>query len=183
MGVVHSRLFMKVIARSLNEWQKERQIHILNDKKGRRVKAIRDNLERVIDAKELVVGDIVVLEPGEIVPCDGVLVYGHNVKCDESSATGESDAIKKTTYDDCITPRELAEHQGTDGRELDVTNIHTDCFMISGSKVLEGYGKYVVIAVGKKTSNGRIMMGTPPKDPPIFLRWLNRSSCSPSRGP
>ena len=37
------------------------------------------------------------LEPGEVVPCDGVFLSGHNVKCDESGATGESDAIRKVT--------------------------------------------------------------------------------------
>ncbi len=37
---------------------------------------------------------------------------------------------------------------------------HTDCFIVSGSKVLEGVGKYVVVAVGTKSFNGRIMMGT-----------------------
>jgi P-type Ca2+ transporter type 2C len=36
---------------------------------------------------------------------------------------------------------------------------HTDCFMVSGSKVLEGVGRYVVVAVGTKSFNGRIMMG------------------------
>lgn len=41
------------------------------------------------------VGDIALLEPGEIIPCDGVFLRGHNVRCDESGATGESDAIKK----------------------------------------------------------------------------------------
>ena len=39
-------------------------------------------------------GDIAILEPGEVVPCDGIFISGHNVKCDESGATGESDAIK-----------------------------------------------------------------------------------------
>jgi Ca2+-transporting ATPase len=36
---------------------------------------------------------------------------------------------------------------------------HTDCFLVSGSKVLEGVGSYVVVAVGTKSFNGRIMMG------------------------
>ena len=36
---------------------------------------------------------------------------------------------------------------------------HTDCFVLSGSNVLEGVGKYIVIAVGTKGFNGRIMMG------------------------
>jgi Ca2+-transporting ATPase len=37
---------------------------------------------------------------------------------------------------------------------------HTDCFIVSGSKVLEGVGSYVVISVGTKSFNGRIMMGS-----------------------
>lgn len=34
-----------------------------------------------------------------------------------------------------------------------------DCFLISGSKVLEGVGEYVIIAVGQKSFHGRIMLG------------------------
>ena len=135
---------------SLNDWQKERQFQALNEKKEERgVKVIRDGVEMVIDIKEVVVGDIALVEPGEIIPCDGVFISGHNVKCDESGATGESDAIKKMSYEDCL--REGAA--GGDHAK------HTDCFMISGSKVLEGYGSYVVIAVGTRSFNGRIMMG------------------------
>jgi Ca2+-transporting ATPase len=37
---------------------------------------------------------------------------------------------------------------------------HEDCFLVSGSKVLEGVGEYVVIAVGTRSFNGRIMMGS-----------------------
>ncbi len=136
---------------SLNDWQKERQFQALNEKKEERgVKVIRDGVEMVIDIKEVVVGDVALVEPGEIIPCDGVFLSGHNVKCDESGATGESDAIKKMSYEDCLK-------DGSDGGE---TGKHTDCFMISGSKVLEGYGSYVVIAVGTRSFNGRIMMGT-----------------------
>ena len=80
---------------SLNDRQKEKQFRILNDKKEERgVKVIRCGVERVIDVKELPVGDVALLEPGEIIPCDSIFISGHNVKCDESSATGESNAIK-----------------------------------------------------------------------------------------
>jgi len=94
------------------------------------------------------------LEPGEIVPCDGIFLSGHNIKCDESGATGESDAIKKVSYAEWM---ELRTKNLADGK--DVNAGHTDCFVISGSKVLEGVGKYVVVAVGTKSFNGRIMMG------------------------
>ncbi|KAJ7871380.1 Ca-transporting ATPase [Mycena olivaceomarginata] len=140
-------IFIVVVVGSVNDWQKERQFQTLNDKKEERgVKVIRGGVETVIDIKQVVVGDIALLEPGEIVPCDGVFLSGHNVKCDESGATGESDAIKKVSYDECIALR------GSEG------GAHIDCFIVSGSKVLEGVGKYVVVAVGTKSFNSRIMM-------------------------
>jgi len=134
----------------VNDYQKELQFKALNDKKEERgVKVIRDGVEQVVDIKQVVVGDIALVEPGEIIPCDGLFLSGHNVKCDESGATGESDAIKKLSYENCM---EIIKGGGG--------LAHTDCFMVSGSKVLEGVGRYVVIAVGTKSFNGRIMMGS-----------------------
>ena len=94
-------------------------------------------------------GDIALLEPGEIIPCDGVFLRGHGVRCDESSATGESDAVKKCSYEECL---ENMSEEGHDGHK-------SDCFLISGSKVLEGVGEYVIIAIGPKSFHGRIMLG------------------------
>jgi len=151
------------MAGSLHGWYKERQFHALGDEKEERgVKVIRSGIERVIVAKDLLVGDVTLFEPGGIIPCDGVFISGHNVKCDESGAIGESDAIKKVGYDACVMLREQAKREGADIHGLDAPNAHTDCFMVSGAKVLEGYGKYVVIAVGQKSFNGRIVMGTFP---------------------
>ncbi|KAG6895384.1 hypothetical protein C0992_001571 [Termitomyces sp. T32_za158] len=92
-----------VIVGSLNDWQKERQFKQLNDKKEERgVKIIRDGVECFIDSKEVVVGDVALLEPGEVVPCDGVFLSGQHVRCDEAGATGESDAMRKLSYEECM---------------------------------------------------------------------------------
>ena len=56
--------------------------------------------------------------------------------------------MKKLPYEDCIR-KDLIGDLGP----------HVDCFVLSGNKVLEGVGKYVVISVGTKSFNGRIMMG------------------------
>jgi Ca2+-transporting ATPase len=87
------------------------------------------------------------------VPCDGIFLSGHGVKCDESGATGESDAIKKVSYEEVRERYRKALSEKSDPNAG-----HTDCFIISGSKVLEGVGSYVVVAVGQKSFNGRIMM-------------------------
>ena len=170
-------VFIVVGVGSLNDWQKEKQFEALNEKREERsVKVVRDGREQLIDIHTVVVGDIVLLEPGDIISCDGVFLSGHNVRCNESSATGESDAIKKLSYEECITLRDrrleefdpdspVGDGESTSGSRrnnpsgLDLLG-HTDCFMVSGSKVVEGVGSYVVISVGTKSFNGRIMMGS-----------------------
>lgn len=143
-------IIIVVLVGSINDWQKERQFKKLNEKReDRNVKVIRGGSEMVINVKDVVVGDVCLLEPGEIIPVDGIFLRGHNVRCDESGATGESDAIKKFSYDECIKERDNLQPGQRQKK---------DCFLISGAKVLEGVGEYVVIAVGPTSFNGRIMM-------------------------
>lgn len=88
---------------------------------------------------------------------DGIFLRGHNVRCDESGATGESDAVRKASFEDC-----WAEHNAileARARGEEVKDLKKDPFLISGSKVLEGVGAYVAVAVGERSFNGRIMMG------------------------
>ena len=166
---------------TLNGWQKEKQFEILNEEREEHsVKVVRDGGAQLIHVHGVLVGDIVLLEPGEVIPCDGVFISGHNVLCDESSVTGESDMIKKLPYQDCIALRNkrltefepepespiLGDGESTTGSgtprkyptRLDLLG-HTDCFVVSGSKIVEGVGSYLVISVGQKSFNGRIMMG------------------------
>lgn len=82
-----------------------------------------------------------------MIPADGIFIQGHNVKCDESSATGESDQMKKT-------PGAEVYKQIVDG----TAHAKLDPFMISGSKVLEGVGTFLVTSTGINSSFGRLMM-------------------------
>lgn len=149
---IMAAVMIVVLFGSLYDWRKARQFMALNEKKEERgVKVVRDGAESIINVTDVLVGDVALLEPGEIIPCDGIYLSGHNVQCNESVATGEADAIRKTTYE------ELVRLEAYDEAE-------SDCFMISGSKVLEGIGRYVIVAVGRNSVNGRAMMATH-KDP------------------
>lgn len=154
---------------SVNDYQKERQFKKLNAKKEQRdVKVLRRGKPALMSVYDVVVGDILQLEPGEIVPCDGIFLRGHNVKCDESGATGESDMIRKVTYDECVADLEEAGRSNQKPK-------NRDCFLISGSKVLEGIGEYVVIAVGPTSFNGKLMLSlrSDAEDTPLQSK-LNR---------
>ncbi|KAI9822041.1 MAG: plasma membrane calcium [Thelocarpon impressellum] len=141
-------IIIVVIVGALNDYQKEKQFVRLNMKKeDRQVKAIRSGESILISVYDVTVGDVLHLEPGDLIPVDGIFITGHNVKCDESSATGESDQMRKTPGADVY--KHLIE--GTASPKLDP-------FILSGSKVLEGVGTYVVTSVGVNSSFGKTMM-------------------------
>ncbi|ORY52395.1 calcium-translocating P-type ATPase [Rhizoclosmatium globosum] len=136
-----------VMASSINDLQKEKQFRKLNAKKeDRKVKGIRDAKTQLISVYDILVGDVLLLEPGDVIAADGVFISGMGLKCDESSATGETDAIRK--------------------------GVGHDCLLVSGSKVTEGIGKYVVTGVGEHSFFGAIMMAmrTENEDTPLQVK-------------
>ncbi|KID81075.1 calcium ion P-type ATPase (Eurofung) [Metarhizium guizhouense ARSEF 977] len=137
-----------VIVGAANDWQKERQFAKLNQKKeDRYVKVIRSGKRMEVSTYDIMVGDVMCLEPGDIIPVDGILIDGQGVKCDESSVTGESDLLRKNpSHKVC-----RAVEQNEDPKKMDP-------FIISGSKVEEGAGTFLVTATGVHSTYGRTMM-------------------------
>lgn len=117
---------------SINEFSKEKQFRKLNAiKNNKQIKVVRDGKETVISIFDVVVGDIVVMELGDQVPADGVLITCNDMKCDESGMTGESDEIKK--------------------------DLDTNPFVIGSCLITHGSGRMVVAAVGKYSKHGDIL--------------------------
>ncbi|KAI1332316.1 calcium-translocating P-type ATPase [Xylariaceae sp. FL0255] len=134
---------------SLNDWQKEKAFVKLNEKKeDREIRVIRSGKSLKINIHDILVGDVLHLEPGDLIPVDGIFIDGHGLKCDESSATGESDAIKKTPAKQALTSLESGSAMSRD----------LDPFIVSGAKVLEGVGTFLCTSVGIHSSFGKIMM-------------------------
>jgi Ca2+-transporting ATPase len=137
-----------VVVGAANDWQKERQFVKLNRKKDdRTIKVVRSGKLREISVYDIFVGDVVNLEAGDMIPVDGILIQGHGIKCDESSATGESDLLKKTAGDDAF--RAIEKHDNLK---------KIDPFILSGAKVSEGVGTFLVTATGVHSSYGKTMM-------------------------
>ncbi|CAI7580512.1 unnamed protein product [Penicillium glandicola] len=149
-------ILIVTVVTAANDWQKERQFAKLNKRNDdREVKVTRSGKTAMVSIYDIMVGDILHLEAGNSIPADGILVTGYGVKCDESSATGESDQMKKT-------PGQEVWQQIVDGKATK----KLDPFLISGSKVLEGVGTYVVTSVGPYSTYGRILLSLQtPNDP------------------
>ena len=152
-----------VLVTGLNDYRREKQFSALNARKDdRQVEAVKSGKSVMISVFDVMVGDILHLESGDSIPADGILVGGHDVRCDEPSATGESNAIKKTGGSE-VWQRMV---EGTATPKLDP-------FIISGSKVLEEVGTYLVRSVGVNSSFGKIMMGvqTENEETPLQAKW------------
>jgi len=141
-----------VVVSAGNDWQKERQFAKLNAKKeDRYIQVVRSGKTQDISVYDILVGDVVCINQGDLIPADGIIIESNEVKCDESSATGESDQMKKTAGQE-VYDRIVANGGSIAGLEK------LDPFIISGAKVLEGTGRYLVTAVGPNSSFGKIMM-------------------------
>ncbi|CCH60201.1 hypothetical protein TBLA_0C04010 [Henningerozyma blattae CBS 6284] len=141
-----------VLVSAVNDYQKELQFTKLNAKKlDRVITVIRDNAKLQISINDLLVGDLLSLQTGEVAPADCVLIEG-NVEADESTITGESDAVKKHTL---LTTLQYS----SDHPDNDITNDSDfpDCMIISSSKIISGLGKAIVTSVGINSTHGRTM--------------------------
>ena len=105
------------------------------------LKTIRDGVINRVDSRDLVVGDIVEIEAGNIVPADIRLIYTNNFACDESSLTGESVANEKDALAKCGKSTPLAERRN---------------MAYSSSLVTSGKATGVVVATGVNTEIGKI---------------------------
>jgi Ca2+-transporting ATPase len=147
-AAIIAAIVVVVTVGAANDWQKERQFAKLNKKKeDRYVKVIRSGQISEVSTYDIIAGDVMYLEPGDMIPADGILIEGHGVKCDESSVTGESDLLRKTpgdkVYEAVAQKKELKK---------------MDPFIMSGSSVEEGTGTFLVTATGVHTTYGRTVM-------------------------
>jgi len=124
-----------VLVGGVNDYQKELQFKNLSsqEKNSKKINLIREGLLLESTYDNLMVGDLLSLKTGDIIPCDCILVNGF-VQMDESSITGESDTIKKLPLSQSIKYSEENE------MDKDIPENHDipDPMVISGRLVNEG---------------------------------------------
>ncbi len=119
-------------------------------------------IETRLKAREIVPGDIIILSAGDKVPADARLFEAANLEIDESSLTGESTPVRKTT-DPLPEPAPIADRIN---------------LVFSGTAVTNGRGKAIVFATAKQTEMGKIadiIKTTEKAETPIKKRTLDLS--------
>ena len=122
------------------EYQADKEFAILNKvNDDEPVEVIRDSNTTLIPRREVVVGDIVVINTGEEIPADGELIEATLLNVDESTLTGEPMCAKTTV-----------------ASEFDSQATFPSNHVMKGTKVMEGHGIMRVLAIGDHTEQGKV---------------------------
>ena len=124
----------------VQQFSTERVLRNLKKRTVQNIHVLRDGAELELDAVELVPGDIVLLSEGDRVPADGRIVSESGLLTNESMLTGESDSVTKDAK--AISGEKKIYEQRN--------------MVFSGSFVITGSAKIVVVATGNSTEYGHI---------------------------
>ncbi|WP_300331469.1 calcium-translocating P-type ATPase, PMCA-type [Fusobacterium sp.] len=139
--VIFVVITMNAILGTVQHIRAESSLESLKNLSSPKTRVIRDGEKMEISSKNVVVGDIIHLEAGDIVPADARIIECFSLKANESSLTGESESIEKT--DEIIDKTDLPLG--------DQKNM-----IFSGSLVTYGRGTAIVVKTGMNTEIGKI---------------------------
>ena len=129
----------------IQESKAEKAIDSLKEMTAATSKVLRNGKQETIKSEDIVIGDVVVLEAGDLIPADCRVIESHSLKVDEAALTGESVAVDKM-----INILNLGK------TAKDVPLGDRKNMLYSGSTVAYGRGKAVVVATGMETELGKI---------------------------
>lgn len=141
MIVIFFVITLNAILGTYQHFKAEKSIASLKILSSPFVTVIRESEEMNIPAREVTVGDVVVIKAGDMIAADGRIFYDNDLEINESSLTGESQGIPKTS-------------KTLTGSKLILGNQQNMVF--SGTSCIKGYGKYVVTKTGMDTEIGKI---------------------------
>ncbi len=134
---------LSVVITVVQEVRTERVLEALHDLTSPRAMVIRGGVRKRIAGREVVRGDVIVLENGDRVPADAVLVEGRDLQADESLLTGESVPVRKVASAEGASP---PARPGGDDLP----------YVYSGSLIVRGNGLARVLATGPRSEIGKI---------------------------
>ncbi|MGK0550497.1 cation-translocating P-type ATPase [Enterococcus faecalis] len=125
----------------VQEGNAEKSLAALQDMNKQSSQVLRDSKVVVVDAEEIVVGDILLLEAGSMVTADARIIEASQLRVEESALTGESEAVEKN-------PDYIGSHDEALGDQLNM--------VFKGCTVVNGRGRAIVTATGMQTEMGKI---------------------------
>ncbi len=139
-AIISAIILLNAVVGTVQQYRADKAIESLKKLNSVKAKVRREGKVREIDAAELVVGDIVLLEEGDVVPADMRVIKANSLRCGEAALTGESHSVEKK--DAVVSGR--------------ATYANAVNLLFSSTFVVGGSGEGVVTAVGADTEIGGI---------------------------
>lgn len=138
--VIFAVIILNAILGTVQYVKAEKSLDALKKLSSPKAKVIRDGRKQEIDSREVVPGDVVILEAGDMVSCDGRIIDSFSLQVNESSLTGESTNVDKKD--------EVIEDEVALGDRINM--------VYSGSLVTYGRANVMVTGTGMNTEMGKI---------------------------
>ncbi|MFH0870197.1 MAG: cation-translocating P-type ATPase [archaeon] len=140
-SIIFFIVFVNALIGVIQEYRAEKAVDALKKIMSLQATVMRDGIERIIDADNLVPGDIIILEEGSKIPADARILESAMLKVDEAILTGES------------VPRNKSENAI---KETEIALVDNDNILFAGTVISSGRCKAIVLETGMKTEFGRI---------------------------
>ncbi|NTW22982.1 magnesium-translocating P-type ATPase [Candidatus Falkowbacteria bacterium] len=140
--IVMMMIFLAGVLDFVNTYKSQKVVEKLASTVTSKVTAIRDGAKAEIDSKQIVVGDVVFLSAGNVVPADCMIVDSDDFFVNQSSLTGESIPVEKVASGD---------------EALTCNNVENHCLAFMGTSVVSGFAYCEVTQTGEKTQFGKIV--------------------------
>ena len=143
------------------ESKAEKALDALQDMSAPTAKVLRDGVISVVPSFEIVPGDVVLLEAGDLIPADGRILESASLKCEESALTGESLPVEKDAHAVIAEDAPLGDRL---------------CMVYAGCSVTYGRAKVIITSTGMKTEMGKIaaLLGTELSESTPLQQKLNK---------
>ena len=141
----------------IQEWKTDKTLRALKDLSAPHITVLRDGVEQIINSVDLVPNDLMFIAEGVKIPADGLVIKASTLRVDESSLTGESEAVFKVA-------------EGT--AEISADYWRRD-YCYAGTLVTQGTGTILVDKIGTTTEYGKIgkdVMAAPDEPTPLQLQ-------------
>ncbi len=122
------------------EWRATRTIDALREQEESHVRVRRGGETETLPIRNLVPGDLIEVEAGELVPADARVVESEGLRLNEAALSGESEPVSK----------------GTEPVDEDAPLAERSCLLFKGCSIMDGSGRAVVTATGMRTELGQI---------------------------
>ena len=151
-------VFLVVSVTSINDYQKSKKFRQLQESysNSQNVTILRSGGYLSLHPSKILVGDILEISDGNIIPVDGILIESSNVEVDEAAMTGENDKVIKASFKDALNLRNEHLASGTKVNEANSHHAVPSPVCISGTTLAEGRGKLLVLCIGENSVEGRV---------------------------